>query len=161
MNMQSKTKRWLAAASIVAVAGFTSLAQAKPPHDPMRGPVLDGRIIKQLDLTTEQQEKVKALREKHKAAREGEREQMRAKMEQFRELERSGASTAELKAQADVIAAAMSEKMVERAVHMREFRAILTAEQQVKMDELMEKRRQKHEAKMKERMEKHKAEQDD
>ncbi|AFU97388.1 Spy/CpxP family protein refolding chaperone [Simiduia agarivorans] len=154
MNVQGNVKRWVVAATLVALGGMASVAVAKGDPFGMHGPALGEKMIKKLELTEAQQEQARAMRDKYRADHKAAREQMKAQMKQFKVLERAGASVAELKAQADVMAALMSEKMVERAVQMREFRAILTAEQLVKMDELIEQRHQKHEAKMKQRHEK-------
>lgn len=154
MNLQGNVKRWVAVATVVALGGLASVAMAKGHPFDRHGPGMGEKLMKQLELTEAQQTQVRALKEKHRADHKQSRDEMKSQMEQFRTLERGGASVAELKAQADVMAAMMSEKMVQRAVQMREFRAILTAEQQVKMDDLMEQRHKKHEAKMKERHEK-------
>ena len=142
------------------IALFTATMLALPVGMAMagegfhHGPEIHRKLIKQLDLTEEQKAQAKALREKNFDANRADRLALHGLMQEFRALERAGANTAELKAKADVIAAKMSETMVERAVHMREFRAILTAEQQVKLDQLVAEREQKREERMQARHEK-------
>ena len=112
------------------------------------------KLAKKLDLSDQQKVQVQALVEQMKSAREADKGKVKAQRDAFRNLVESNASEAELKAQADQMAAGMSEHMVQASLNMRAFRAILTPEQLAKMDAMKAERDAKRDAKRKQAEEK-------
>lgn len=100
------------------------------------GPGMMKKMVRELDLTEAQQAQLKAMKESHRSQADADRDAEHAQREAYHQLVKSGASEAELKAQADQIASKMSEHMVQMALFMQELRGVLTAQQLEKMDTL-------------------------
>lgn len=151
--MRNTIKRFTAVSAMAAAVLLTvsaGVSHAEPAmqgcdHPPFTdvGPKAERRLAhltEALALTEAQVEQLKALRAAKRDTLKAERKALHEQRKALKELAKAGASEAELKAQADVIAAQVSQHMVEKSQHMQAVRAILTPEQQVKMDELMAQR---------------------
>ena len=135
----------LAAVSLLTLAAAVSLPtlahQRGCDHPPLaehqEGSRADRHIqhlSETLALTDEQLAQVKALRDSQRESMRAERKAMHEQRKSFHELAKAGASEAELKAQADTIAAQVSAHMVAKTQQMSALRALLTPEQQAKLD---------------------------
>ncbi|WP_394249159.1 CpxP family protein [Vibrio profundi] len=162
--MKMTKKLVLAAAALPLVFGTASAYAfgGKGEHKDMRGKCggFDKKIMRQLDLTDEQQAQLKEMR---KASHE----EMKGKRgEHFANMQAHQAKVQELvladnfdEAAANELAQQMVEKQSERRVAMlkkqHQMMSILTAEQKDQLKELQQERFQKCSDKMAERMEKH------
>lgn len=113
-------------------------------HAGKHGARMFEKMAKRLELTEEQRVQAKAIHESGKAERQADRQAERSMHEQYRELTNAGASEAELKALADQMAQKRSQKMVTHSLQMQKFRALLSAEQQLKLDKMHEGRKARH-----------------
>ena len=95
------------------------------------------RLLKQLDLTSEQSSQIKAIKDQAKAKGQGLREQMRAEQEKLKSLFKSDAST-EILAQQHQKPQNLRQQMGDnRFATILQIREILTPEQRAKMSELI------------------------
>lgn len=121
-------------------------------HMGMRG------IFKELNLTADQKEKLKKLREESKAGHKDERKKMRSEAKAFKDKMAGNASDDELRKEFAKAQEKRAEMAKSRFEHMLKVRAILTPEQRKKFAELAEKKMKNHKGK---RGKKHDNEEDD
>jgi periplasmic protein CpxP/Spy len=165
MKSQSVLK-FAATALLVPVAGFAiaqsgshlSAAFAEPsltqasliaqntPDRPSEGNQRKGRwgnkggeMFKELNLTPDQQAKIKAIREQEKTASMDRRNQMRAAFDRMRSLSAGNATDDQLRAQHQQVQQLRQQAADRRFETMLKIRAVLTPEQRTKMAELMQK----------------------
>jgi protein CpxP len=133
--MKSKRIRILTIGAAVILAVAAAIAQG--PHG-FGGP--GGgfhRMLKQLDLTTDQHSQVKAIFEKEKATMQPLMEQMRQNREAMKALEASGPfDEAKTRALATQNAQTMVELQVEHARVKSQIMQILTADQKAKLAQI-------------------------
>lgn len=110
-------------------------------------------LMQSLDLTEAQQATLKTQRQTQAEARQQLREQLRTAKEALRVGVNSGASESQLQALAADLGKLEGQAALERAKSHQAFLAVLTPEQQQKLEQL----KTEHEGKMKERTERHKA----
>jgi periplasmic protein CpxP/Spy len=157
--------RFAATALLVPIAGFaiaqsgshfasaipnTSLTQASliAQNTPDRMPEgkehkghRDGEMFKELNLTADQQAKIKAIRDQEKSASTDRRTQMKAAFDQMRSLSAGNATEDQLRTQHRQVQQLRQQAEDRRFETMLKIRAVLTPEQRTKMAELMQKRR--------------------
>lgn len=111
------------------------LAAQNPPPRPA-APA--GRhLAEALDLSPDQQTRLKAIRDKHQAALKADQEASRAQAEAFRTaMEDPKASEAQLRQAFDQMNARRFQALLDRRAQRQEMRAVLTPEQQAKADTL-------------------------
>lgn len=97
-------------------------------------------MFKELNLTTDQQAKIKAIREQEKSASTEQRKQMKAAFEQMRSLSAGNATEAQLRAQHQQVRQLRQQAEERRFEIMLKIRAVLTPEQRTKMSELKQNR---------------------
>ncbi|MEM7725198.1 MAG: Spy/CpxP family protein refolding chaperone [Cyanobacteria bacterium P01_A01_bin.45] len=101
------------------------------------------KMFEQLNLTTEQQEQVKSIREKYKADNQGLRQEMRNAKEQMDNLMAGDASDSQLRQQYQTVRG-LKQQLGEKRFEMKlEIREVLTQEQREKLAELKKQRREK------------------
>jgi Spy/CpxP family protein refolding chaperone len=92
-----------------------------------------------LDLSEEQQQQLQALREQHRQQQQALRTEMQASREQLREVARANdADEASIRAAVQEHAELKTRMMVDSAKHRQQVAALLTPEQQQKMEQLRE-----------------------
>ena len=101
------------------------------------------KILKQLELTKEQQEKLKTHREKNKDHNKNLRTKMQDARQKMKIAFTSNSSDGELRSLHSEIKALKNQKADARFEKMLFIRSILTAEQRVKFQQLKEERREK------------------
>ena len=99
-----------------------------------------GNMFKELNLTEEQEQKLKELREAGRDGSKASREEMKAAHEKMRELLEGDANESQLRAQHKKLQALKMKMDDERFENMLATRAILTPEQRKKMAEQMKER---------------------
>jgi Spy/CpxP family protein refolding chaperone len=109
-------------------------------------------LMQSLDLTETQQATLKTQRQTQAEARQQLREQLRTAKEALKVAVNSGASESQLQALAADLGKLEGQAALERAKSHQAFLAVLTPEQQQKLEQL----KTEHEGKMKERIERHK-----
>lgn len=136
---------------LLLAASLPLLAQAPPP--PPDGHPMARHLAQTLDLSPEQQTKMKAIHEKHAGALKADHEAARVQSEAFRAaMEDPKASEAQLRQAFDQMNAARFQTMLEgRAMH-QEMRAVLTPEQQAKADAMRAEFRERAKARMEHRI---------
>jgi periplasmic protein CpxP/Spy len=100
-----------------------------------------GEMFKELNLTADQQAKIKAIREQEKSASTDQRKQMKAAFEQMRSLSAGNATDAQLRAKHQQVRQLRQQFEDRRFETMLKIRAVLTPEQRSKMAELKQKHR--------------------
>jgi Spy/CpxP family protein refolding chaperone len=141
-------RNFILAASLILSAGaaFPQNAPADTTQEPKQHTrAHDGargteRVAKALNLTDAQKEQAKAIHEKYRASSEDFRSQMGALREQFKAAKEAN-NTAELdklKQQREALFAKNKETWT---AERNEFRSILTADQQAKLDQMRKSRR--------------------
>jgi Spy/CpxP family protein refolding chaperone len=147
--MKLRHTLFLAAVPVLLSVGATAaLAQGFQPDDiqtvAQRGPRGDRaeKLIEQLDLSEEQAEQIRAIREQSRAANEDLFEEVQQAREQMQSLLSSGASNAELEQQHERMQALHQQMGDRRFQTMLQIREVLTPEQQQQLAELMEQRRE-------------------
>lgn len=105
------------------------------------------KILKQLDLSDDQKQKLKEFRKEKKEDRKSHKGDMKAMHEKMKQAFISGKSEAELKTLHNEIKAQKIEKMDKRFEHMMKIRSVLTQEQRAKFFELQHSMRGKHRGK--------------
>lgn len=153
MNM-TKTMILAAVALPLAIGSASVLAYGKGKHAEHQqqrcGLHSEKGIVSQLNLTTEQQSQLKALREEHRQAMQDQRGRgSRDEMSTFREQERALMLSADFdRAAANELAKQMVDKQVERRINMLEKRhqmmSILTNEQKTQLQTLQQECMEKH-----------------
>ena len=98
-------------------------------------------LCKKLDLTEEQQAKMKELGTSHKEKMTATHEAVRGAQQALQEAVRTQAGEEAIRAAATNVGKAMGDQAVLKAGHMTEFRAILTEEQVQRMDEMRDQRK--------------------
>jgi protein CpxP len=109
-------------------------------------------LMQSLDLTEAQQATLKTQRQTQAEARQQLREQLRTAKEALRVAVNSGASESQLQTLAADLGKLEGQAALDRAKSHQAFLAVLTPEQQQKLQQL----KAEHEGKMKDRMERHK-----
>ncbi|SHJ36278.1 LTXXQ motif family protein [Malonomonas rubra DSM 5091] len=90
-----------------------------------------------LDLSEDQQSKIKALMDQQWQNRQGDREEMQAAREAMREARQADPfNEADFRAKAETMNALKTERMIERAKLQADIKAVLTPEQQEKAETL-------------------------
>ncbi len=147
--MKLRHTLFLAAVPVLLSMGAPSaLAQRFQPNDiqtvAQRGPHGDRaeKLIEQLDLSEEQAEQIRTIREEARAENEDLRTQVQQAREQMRSLLDSDASNAELEQQHERMQALHQQMGDRRFQTMLQIREVLTPEQQQQLAELMEQRRE-------------------
>jgi periplasmic protein CpxP/Spy len=157
--------RFAATALLVPVAGFaiaqsgshfnaafaespltqaSLIAQNTPDQTPQgekRRGDRGGKWMQELNLTADQQAKIKAIREQEKSASADRRTQMKAAFDQMRSLSAGSATDDQLRAQHQQVQQLRQQAEDRRFETMLKIRAVLTPEQRTKMAELMQKHR--------------------
>jgi len=133
--MKSTRIRILTIGAAVMLAVAVAIAQSMHGHG---GPGADfHRMLKQLDLTTDQQAQVKAIWEKEKPAMQPLMQQMRQNHQAMKALEASGPfDEAKTRALATQNAQTMIEMQVQHARIKSEIMQILTPDQKAKMAQI-------------------------
>ncbi len=101
------------------------------------------QIFQQLDLSTEQQERIKAIRQESKQNNSSLRQEMKQAQEKMRKLMVSDTSDSELRKQHEQIQSLKQKLGNQRFETMLKIRQVLTPEQRTKMAELKQQRWQK------------------
>lgn len=118
------------------------------------------RMMRELELTEEQKNMLQELRKAHRAATEVERGAVRDASETFhkavRALENGSGSEDEVYMASQALAELKAELAVKTAIQRSEMRAILTPEQQKKMEELRAEMKEFREERMEQRKERFK-----
>jgi len=104
-------------------------------------------VFKELNLSPEQKEKLKKLREESKDSRKDERDKMKAEKEAFRNKMGGDASDDDLRKDFAKLQEKRNEMAKSRFDHMLKVRSILTPEQRKKFAELADKKMEKHKGK--------------
>lgn len=145
--MKLRHTLFLAAVPVLLSVGATAaLAQELQSNDvptvAQRGSRGDRaeKLIEQLDLSEEQAEQIRAIREQSRAANQDLFEQSQQAREQMRSLLANGASNAELEQQHERMQALHQQMGDRRFQTMLQIREVLTPEQQQQLAELMEQR---------------------
>jgi len=137
----NRSKLWIILVVVLLLVNTAVLIMfwfKKAPNGPLPGGQAKDFLIKELNLTTEQQKQFDGLREEHQR-------QVRAALEGMRELkdaliEEIAKPTAD-SAAIDSISKAINNKERKRELatvyHFRAFRGILTADQQSKFDKIL------------------------
>lgn len=133
------TKRILTLVPLLLALGF-STAQARPGHH--GGPKMH-KLMKELNLTGEQKDKIKAEREKRKPEMKAAREKAKAAREKLREAFKQNASADQLRTLKNEVQAAQTAAGDLRFEGMLALREVLTPEQRAKFNEWQEKRQAK------------------
>ncbi|NES69331.1 MAG: Spy/CpxP family protein refolding chaperone, partial [Okeania sp. SIO2D1] len=102
------------------------------------------RWLQELDLTSEQQERIQAIHEQAKADMESLHQQMQEAREQMTNLMSGNASAEQLRNQQDKIQALHEQLGDKRFETMLAVREILTPEQREQLAQLKEQHRQEH-----------------
>jgi Spy/CpxP family protein refolding chaperone len=105
----------------------------------MGGPSIFG-ILRQLNLTPEQNTKVDELRKAGAEKMQAVGQAVMAAQMKVMELVNSGGSNADIMAAAAEYGKAFGEQMVQNAAMVKDIKAILTPEQKTKMEEIMKER---------------------
>lgn len=116
----------------IAVALFFSLSGSASAEPGGRM----GRVLEQLNLTSEQQQQIDNIREQRKASSENLREQFQAAREEMRSLQASNASAAQLRQQRQEMEQIKEQLEDQRFEAMLEIREILTPEQRAQLAEI-------------------------
>lgn len=119
----------------------TLLAQRSSENGGRRNGQGKGQWLQQLNLTPEQQQRIRAIREDAKANNEGLRQQMQQAREQMRSLSASNASDNELRQHHQQVQALQQQMSNQRFETLLKIRAELTPEQRAQMAQLMEQRK--------------------
>jgi len=130
------------AALVVALAALGTTLSAQAPEagpgrgrGPMRGGPMQGHGFKGLNLTTDQQAKVKAIHESHQAAFKAKGDAAQAAHKAlFEGLANAATDTAALKALHDRASAAQFDLLLERRAVRQEVLPLLTAEQKAQFE---------------------------
>lgn len=135
MNLSKKTL--ILAASAILSVGAAFSQSAAPAEDGKRWHHNRGenRLVNALNLTDAQKQQAQTIREKYRASNEDLRKHMRDLHDKFAAAKQAN-NTAELdqlKSQREALTAKWRET---RQEEMAEFKQILTADQQAKLDEL-------------------------
>lgn len=107
------------------------------------------KILKELNLTQEQKDKLKTMRKANKVDHKKVRAEMKANREKMKAAFTSDASADELKKLHETIKKFKMDKMDQRFNKMLEIRSVLTKEQRVKFQELQEKNQSNRRSKRK------------
>lgn len=99
------------------------------------------RIMQQLNLTPEQSEQIKAIKEQSKTQTQALMQQMQTSREEMRSLLASDSSPEQLREQHQAVQNLHQELSTNRFETMLEMREVLTPEQRTQMVELIEQRR--------------------
>jgi Spy/CpxP family protein refolding chaperone len=113
----------------------------KPGDDPNelgpgRGP---GLMLRQLDLTEEQQEKIKSIHETNQKAMQEAREAVQKAMQALRQAVEDEGDEETVNTAAAAVGKAMGQRAIMRIKSQKAVKAVLTEEQLKKMEELKEK----------------------
>ncbi|MEM7552869.1 MAG: Spy/CpxP family protein refolding chaperone [Cyanobacteria bacterium P01_A01_bin.84] len=98
------------------------------------------KMLEQLNLTTEQQEQIKSIREKYKEGNQGLRQQIREAKKEMQSLMASEASDNDLRAKHKSIQGLKQQMGEKRFDMMLEIRQVLTQEQRQKLAEMKQQR---------------------
>lgn len=124
------------------------LAQAPPPASPADAPRANA-----LGLSSEQQAQIKAIRQKHQDAFKADHEAARTQAKAFRAaMEDPKASEAQLRQAYDQMSARRFQGLLERRAMRQEVRAVLTPDQQAKVDAMKARFREHRRARMERRI---------
>ena len=142
--------------SLTQLASNTKVAYAEPAPEliaqatdsPESGGPRKGRrfqkLVEELDLTSEQQEAIRAIREEARSEKQALRQQMRQERETMRTLLASDTSRDELRSQHQKMLALRQDMATKRFETMLDVRDQLTPEQRAKFAELRGKHRGRH-----------------
>lgn len=130
------SKKVLALVPLLFALGFSN-AHARPGHH--GGPKMH-KLMKELDLTAEQKEKIKAERDKRKTEMKAAREKAKAAREKLREAFKANAPADQLRTLKNEAQAAQTAMADARFEGMLALREMLTPEQRTKFNEFQEKR---------------------
>ena len=127
------------------------LAQTTPSEKPegkMRGGMgregMEKKWAQELNLTADQQTKIKSIRDQGKTGSEGLRQQMKTAREQLQTLMAGSASDSEIMAQHQRVQEIGQQLSDRRFKTMLETRSVLTAQQRTKAAELMKQHKGRH-----------------
>lgn len=112
---------------------IASMAREGKDHGGMK------EIMKQLDLTDEQKEKLKSLREENKKMEKGDKGEIKELWKQMEEKFGTSASESELRTLHDKMKSLRTQKADNRFNRLMKIRNILTVEQRKKFQELRKK----------------------
>lgn len=99
------------------------------------------RMVKELGLTPEQQDRIQAIKKNYFETHKDEIEAMKAKHQDFRKLKESGASPEVLEARRKEMKAEFADRKGQHKELMNEIKSVLTPEQVAKMDALKAQRK--------------------
>ncbi len=134
-------RRWMAVAMVAALAAAGGAAAHDPEAaGPGPGGAMPERVAKRLDLTQDQQAKIKALNEAHRAAMKPKWEAQEALLKDLRELVKSKAGDAALSAKLDALKQGHLAIQAAQQAHQDELAAVLTPMQKAKFVLWMAKR---------------------
>ena len=165
--------KWLAAMALaILVTPLCGLAQEGPPgrrgqrpEGGPRGQEFGGqgamgmagsvmRLQKELNVTDEQREQIRAIMEANRETGRAVMEKMRDAHQALRELAESDeVNEAAIRAKAAEVGAALGDSALMQAKVRKNIRAVLTADQIKKLDEMRDKMRERMEQRRKERAE--------
>lgn len=144
--------------SLIALSALAlgSLAFAGPHGGPHHGPKGPGhaliKVVKELDLSTEQETQIRAILEEAREERRAERDGRKAEMDVFKaEILSDTPNVKKLHRMVDENAAERTARMHDRIDDMLAISAILTPEQRVEAGERLDEMRERMEARMSER----------
>lgn len=119
------------------------MGHAAKMHDGDRGPMMES-MFEKLNLTTEQREKIKTIRQQGQDKTKAQREQLQAKRTELYQLVRSANSTKDQALAKQREVNALQNQLAEaRIASWFEMRAVLTPEQLKQFEEMKPKRQRK------------------
>ena len=129
---------------LLLLAGWAWAFSQDEPQAPARRARIEGRLERLLDLTSEQQGKIDALRKAHREQQAAVREEMRKVREEFRALrENLQSDPAKAESLIDRISKLKADQMKAGLRHRREMDQVLTPEQREKLKEIRAKMQQR------------------
>lgn len=118
-------------------------AHAAKMHDGERGPMMD-KMFDKLNLTAEQREKIKTIRQQGQERTKAQREQLQVKRTELHQLVRSASSTKDQALAKQREVNALQNQLAEaRIASWFDMRAVLTPEQLKQFEEMKPKRKRK------------------
>lgn len=122
----------------------SNMPQASPDGREPGGRGPGARLLEELDLTTEQAQRIQAIEEQAKTNSEALHEQMHQADDALRSQLASDASASELRQQHQQVQALRQQLDDQRFETMLQIREVLTAEQRTQLADLMQKHRGNH-----------------
>lgn len=147
--MKSKTLSMLLAAGLIVPmlgAVTASQLQAQMGDRPEIGPHNRGdraeRLIEELDLTESQVQQIQTIRQENRDDMQALQTNLWSERETMRNLMASTASEAELRTQHETVQSLRREAADQRFENMLAIRAVLTPEQRIELNQLMQQRQE-------------------